>query len=428
VAVCVAACALASAQPASFDSRSAWSTCLWPINDQQQCGSCYAFASAEVVSNRLCTSTGSVNALRASPQSILDAENDAGNAPCNGGYPPNVLEWLAYQLTNAGVCTCSNECKNGCTPYIAGDCEEGTCSGGSEYFNTYVADLQSCSSATLSASAATAAMVSPDAPSIQAEIERNGPVVAAMSICYSFYTWFQHGPAGAYATACTPNSNDYLGGHAVKITGWAQDASSPTGYSWTIANSWGATWGNSGYFSLPLGQTPSACGVESLVSTVIVNDQTPASGTAPFSSAPGARTHAALAAAGRVHHHDPRSPAHLPAVAHILAHDVARGHSVVRVESYASQVVAGAHEHVSLRTVDASGREHLIVARVFISLTGVRTTKFALAVPVTRVLAFGRLSGVVVAVCVVFAVVLLARARRQRAAYRMSIAPAKQDA
>jgi hypothetical protein len=46
--------------------------------------------------------------------------------------------------------------------------------------------------------------------------------VGTMSICQSFMTFYQgvSGPA-VYQGQCSPSSSDYLGGHAVKIVGYA---------------------------------------------------------------------------------------------------------------------------------------------------------------------------------------------------------------
>jgi cathepsin B len=41
--------------PTSFDSRTQWMGCVHPIRNQERCGSCWAFAGSEALSDRYCT-------------------------------------------------------------------------------------------------------------------------------------------------------------------------------------------------------------------------------------------------------------------------------------------------------------------------------------------------------------------------------------
>lgn len=416
----------ASAQ--DVDPKMMWPWCTWTILDQQKCGSCYAFASTGVLTDRLCISYGSSSgssALLVSPQGALDYMNDAGDSPCNGGYAAQVLVGMTLQMEANGVPTCTGACATGCAPYIAGPCEEYVCTGGSTYFNTYASDMSRCGGDVLRATLAEVAVVTPTAGAIQAEIQQNGPVTAQMSLCQSFFHWYQNGANTVYTTPCSPNSPDYVGGHVVKIVGWTEDSNSPTGFSWTIANSWGVSWGDGGYFSLPVGAYPSACGIEDNAYTVLMNGQQPAWGTTMY-GAGDAPTEAAAQRdvqgaqrAGGVHHHDATSPAHAPAVAFFMANLVGPDSQLAGVHAYATQPVAGVHEQLTLRTVDASGAQHVHTVRLFFSLFGTRTVTFWSAVPVTPALGGDAIAGIVIGCAVgvtVAAVAGVAVARRRRRA------------
>jgi len=47
-----------------------------------------------------------------------------------------------------------------------------------------------------------------------------------------------------------------VGGHAVKIVGWGVTTAGQN--YWIVANSWGTSWGESGYFQIEQGQ----CGID----------------------------------------------------------------------------------------------------------------------------------------------------------------------
>lgn len=66
----------------SFDSRTKWPSCVHAIRDQQQCGSCWAFAASEAFSDRLCIA-GVANTV-VSPQDLVSC--DKNNYACDGGY------------------------------------------------------------------------------------------------------------------------------------------------------------------------------------------------------------------------------------------------------------------------------------------------------------------------------------------------------
>jgi cathepsin B len=70
--------------PATFDSRSQWPGCVHAIRDQGQCGSCWAFAATEALSDRFCIASGGRTNVVLSPEDMVSC--DKSNMGCNGGY------------------------------------------------------------------------------------------------------------------------------------------------------------------------------------------------------------------------------------------------------------------------------------------------------------------------------------------------------
>ncbi|KAF2068895.1 hypothetical protein CYY_009785 [Polysphondylium violaceum] len=220
--------------PDTFDSATNWPVCadnIGNILNQGQCGSCWAFAASECLSNRLCIATnGKVN-VTLSPQSLVSCDV-YGNNGCNGGIPQLAWEYMEFR----GLPTDS------CFPYTSGAdgsepaCQK-TCSDNSSYllYRAKPLTLKTCNSV----------------EAIQANIMAYGPIEGTMEVYSDFMTY----KSGVYV----PTSTDLLGGHAIKIVGWGTDSASGLKY-WKVANSWGYDWGMNGYFWIVRGTD--ACGID----------------------------------------------------------------------------------------------------------------------------------------------------------------------
>ena len=86
--------------------------------------------------------------------------------------------------------------------------------------------------------------------SIKTAIMTYGSVQASFSVYRDFYNY----KSGVYMK----NSTTFVGGHAVQLMGWGTELGNDF---WLVANSWGSSWGISGYFKI--GQTQ--CGISSSV-------------------------------------------------------------------------------------------------------------------------------------------------------------------
>jgi cathepsin B len=207
----------------AFDSRVNWASCVFPVRNQGQCGSCWAFAAAEVLTDRFCIASNSSVKVVLSPQDLVSCDsNDYG---CNGGFLDASWQFLEQ----------SGTVSEACFPYVSGSgtspkCPSSLCVNSTVSNKVYKAALGS-SSAFKSLSA------------IQNEIIYNGPLESAFQV----YEDFLHYKSGIYSHVY----GSAVGGHAIKVVGWGNQ--NGTNY-WIVQNSWGASWGENGFFRIAFGQ------------------------------------------------------------------------------------------------------------------------------------------------------------------------------
>jgi cathepsin B len=211
--------------PASFDTREKWPECIHQIRDQQRCGSCWAFAASEVVSDRFCIATNkSVNTIL-SPQDLVSCDrNDYG---CEGGYVDKSWDYIR----DVGIVT------DDCLPYVSGDGNSRTCP-----FNGATGKCKQGAFKKYRVSSHQQHTTIADAKN---SLLNEGPLEAAFEVYDDFMSY----AGGIYRRT----SYNLLGGHAVKVVGWGKDNTDGTEY-WIVANSWGKGWGESGFFRIAFGE------------------------------------------------------------------------------------------------------------------------------------------------------------------------------
>eukprot|EP00762_Andalucia_godoyi_P002432 ANDGO_02713.mRNA.1 Cathepsin B-like cysteine proteinase 5 len=216
------------AVPTNFDARTQWPNCIHPIRDQQQCGSCWAFSASEALSDRFCIqSNGKVNVVL-SPQWLVSC--DTSSLGCQGGYLDTTWEYME----STGLPTDS------CVPYTSGGGDSGSCP----------AKCTDGSAPTFYKVKAGSSTHLPDVGTMQSNLMTYGPIQVAFQVYQDFMSY----KTGVYKHT----SGDLLGGHAVKIVGWGVDSNTPY---WLVANSWGTSWGQAGFFKIIRGRNE--CGIES---------------------------------------------------------------------------------------------------------------------------------------------------------------------
>ncbi|XP_069141870.1 dipeptidyl peptidase 1-like [Argopecten irradians] len=231
--------------PESFDWRDHMGQdFVSPIRNQESCGSCYAFSSMGMHEARVRVITNNTQQPVFSPQDIVDCSEYSQG--CEGGFPYLIAGKYAedfgivpescnpYNGKDSSVC----HTKTSCTRMYATDYSYvgGYYGGCNEY-----------------------AMIN--------ALVKNGP----MSVSFMVYNDFLHYKSGVYHYTQLENSfNPFeITNHAVLLVGYGSVEETGEKY-WIVKNSWGPTWGESGYFRIKRGNDE--CAIESIAveSTPIV--------------------------------------------------------------------------------------------------------------------------------------------------------------
>jgi KDEL-tailed cysteine endopeptidase len=198
-------CSLASAQtpPTEVDWRTKGA--VTPVKNEGQCGSSYAFAAVAAVEGAHKIMTGQLVTL--SEQEVVDCSHAAGNQGCNGGWPELTLTFIQeHGLTSESQ-----------YPYTARD---GVCRTA-----TPVVRINGWHAVAVTEAALLAAVA-------------KQPVVAVVDASGAFQSY-----RGGVLTSMMGSQ----GNHCVTIVGYGTYGSTPY---WLAKNSWGTTWGESGYIRM----------------------------------------------------------------------------------------------------------------------------------------------------------------------------------
>jgi len=176
------------------------------VKNQGQCGSCWAFSATGVLESWALFKGQNVNL---SEQQLVDCSRSYGNQGCNGGWPSNALKYVQAK----GIASTSQyayvgkdqACKlDGGSFKIAGQKSASGCAGLSSAINS-----------------------------------------EPVSVTVDATNWSSY-RSGVFNN-CAANIN-----HAVLLVGVA-------GGTWKIKNSWGTSWGESGYIRLAAGNVCGLC-------------------------------------------------------------------------------------------------------------------------------------------------------------------------
>jgi C1A family cysteine protease len=208
-----------AAVPSSYDWRNvSGSNYVTPIRNQGNCGSYMGLAvTAALESNALITFDTPGVELNLSEQIVVSC---SGAGSCSGGSPRTASNFLKNTGTNL----------ESCYPYTAtnGDCNL-ACANWQD--GAYRIDGWSYVSSGSP----------PTADALKNAIYTNGPVIAVFDVYNDFFSYH----SGVYSYV----SGSLAGGHAVLIVGWDDDPPEHIP-CFIVKNSWGAGWGESGYFRI----------------------------------------------------------------------------------------------------------------------------------------------------------------------------------
>jgi len=206
--------------PVSFDAREKWGDLISGISNQGECGSCWAFATSSVLSDRYNIQTGS--SVKLSVQDLVSC--DIFDTSCNGGEGNTSF----YFIENYGIT--DNQCKR--YKGVNGTCSD-FCDDGSKVSKDYkVSDIYNVVDLYDD--------IETRVKKMKTELITNGPIYVGFDV----YEDFKLYKSGVYKHVI----GEKIGSHAVRLIGYDD----LTG-SWTIANSWGVTWGEEGYFRIRMG-------------------------------------------------------------------------------------------------------------------------------------------------------------------------------
>lgn len=183
------------------------------VKNQASCGSCWAFSATGVMESFALISRKQTVDL--SEQQLVDCSRPQGNQGCNGGWPSNALK---YVISN-GITTES------AYPYAGRD--QACKTQGGSFRISGQKSFSGCSGLT------------------------NGISSSPISVTVDATNWSPY-RSGVFSN-CGASIN-----HAVLLVG-------VVGGAWKIKNSWGTSWGESGYIRLNGGNTCGLCNYAGVV-------------------------------------------------------------------------------------------------------------------------------------------------------------------
>lgn len=195
-----------------------------PVKNQGHCGSCWTFSTVGTLEAHSLIKYSTFDSL--AEQQLVDCAGAFDNNGCNGGLPSHAFEYISYA---GGISTES------AYPYMAVD--------------------QNCtvdpSTFALKVEGGSVNITEGDEDEMKEALYTHGPV----SIAFEVVDGFRDYTSGVYTSTVCKNSPSDVN-HAVVAVGYGTE--NGLDY-WIVKNSWGADWGDQGFFKIQRGVN--MCGV-----------------------------------------------------------------------------------------------------------------------------------------------------------------------